>query len=107
VILPQAETREHRRGDHIRRACFLDRGINRPPAFARIVDEPAKFFNSESLAGAAALRSSNQDEMTASIARVRMVLMHNRSSSIAPFVQVLPTSGMAKAVIEKPLAPLP
>ena len=39
VLLPRAETGVERRGEHIGRDRFLDRGLDRPAALAGILDE--------------------------------------------------------------------
>src|ERR1700691_980923 len=39
VLLPRSETGVERRGDHIRRDRFLDRGLDRPTTLTRILDE--------------------------------------------------------------------
>ena len=42
MLLPRAEPGVQRRGEHVGRYRFLDRGLDRPAALARILDEARK-----------------------------------------------------------------
>src|SRR6185437_12440778 len=44
VLLPRAEAGIERCGEHVRRDRFLDRGLDRPATFARILDEAGEIL---------------------------------------------------------------
>ena len=67
MFLPRAETGVERRGDHIRRNRFLDRGLDRPAALARILDEAGKILQLRILRqrGGAEIEQPGRDDAAA------------------------------------------
>ena len=78
VVLPRAEARVERGRQHVGRHRLLDRRLDRPAAFAGIVDAAGEFPRSGSSASAIAVRSSSQEETT--LPRRQTSAMSARSS---------------------------
>ena len=89
VLDARAEARIERGGQHIGRHGLLDRGVDRPAAFAGILDEAVEILSrSGSCASAMAVRSSSQEETTLPRRQTSAISARSRSkrSSSGRFV---------------------